>query len=334
MHIIINRTDSIGDVVLTLPLAGLLKEKYPDASISFLGKSYTQPVINLSQHVDNFLNWDEFENLNPLERVKYLFELKADWIIHVFPNKKLCRDAKRAGIKNRVGTSHRIYHWTTCNRLVSFTRKKSDLHEAQLNCKLLSPLGIAVPDLKDIHTYYGFRQPNEGLEKVKSLLNSKRKNIVLHPKSKGSAREWGLNNFEKLIQLLPTEKYKIFISGTSAEGELMADLLKKYKQKIEDLTGKLNLNEFITFLSNADAIIAASTGPLHIAAALGTLAIGIYPPIKPMHPGRWAPLGINTEVLVQEISECDDCRKTMDCHCIREITPQQVADKVKKLLID
>ena len=48
------------------------------------------------------------------------------------------------------------------------------------------------------------------------------------------------------------------------------------------------------------------------------LAIGIYPPIKPMHPGRWAPLGINTEVLVQEISECDDCRKTMDCHCIRE----------------
>lgn len=333
MHIIISRTDSIGDVVLTLPIAGLLKKKYADATISFLGRSYTEPVINLSNHIDRFLNWDEIENLNKAERVKFLRGLNADWIIHIFPNKKLCRDAKIAGIKNRVGTSHRPYHWTTCNRLVSFTRKKSDLHEAQLNCKLLSPLDISVPQLNDLHTYYGFRQPNAGYDKVISLLDKKRKNIVLHPKSKGSAREWGLENFEKLIRILPTEKYKIFISGTSAEGELMNDLLNRHEEKITDLTGILNLDEFITFLSMTDAIVAASTGPLHIAAALGKMAIGIYPPIRPMHSGRWAPLGIKTEVLVKETAKCNDCRKTMDCHCIREITPKQVEDKLNQLFI-
>jgi ADP-heptose:LPS heptosyltransferase len=43
--IVISRTDSIGDVVLTLPLAGILKEKYPKAKIIFLGNTYTKPII-------------------------------------------------------------------------------------------------------------------------------------------------------------------------------------------------------------------------------------------------------------------------------------------------
>ncbi len=331
MHIIISRTDSIGDVVLTLPVAGILKEKYPDARISFLGRNYTQPVIRLSKYVDNFLNWDEIEHLASSERNTYLRKLKADWIIHVFPDKKLCRDVKKAGIKNRVGTSHRTFHWTTCNKLVSFTRKGSDLHEAQLNCKLLSPFGIDVPELSEIKNYYGFRQPLEP-DKIMHLLDSKRKNIVLHPKSKGSAREWGLDNFDQLIQLLPIEQYKIFISGTTEEGKLMSDFLKKNREKITDLTGKFSLDELIAFLAKTDAIIAASTGPLHIAAALGTLAIGIYPPIRPMHPGRWAPIGNNTEVFVKAIDDCNDCRKNMDCHCIREITATRVAERIKQLL--
>lgn len=333
MHIIISRTDSIGDVVLTLPVAGMLKKKYPDARISFLGRYYTKPVIRLSKFIDNFLNWDEIEHLASSERIAYLRGLKADWIIHVFPNKKLCRDAKKAGIQNRVGTSHRTFHWTTCNKLVAFTRKKSDLHEAQLNCKLLSPFGIDVPELEEIKDYYEFFQPVL-VDKIARLLDSKRKNIVLHPKSKGSAREWGLDNFDKLIQLLPVEHYKIFISGTTEEGKLMSDLLNKNREKITDLTGKFSLDEFIAFLAEADAIIAASTGPLHIAAALGTLAIGIYPPIRPMHPGRWAPIGNKTEVFVKAIDECNDCRKNKDCHCIREITATGVAERLKQLLPD
>jgi heptosyltransferase-3 len=330
MHIIICRTDSIGDVILTLPLAGIIKEKYPDAKITFLGRTYTQPIISYCRHVDNFTNWDKIEKLEADERIALLKKINADWLIHVFPNKKLCRDAKKAGIRNRVGTSHRIYHWTGCNKLVSFSRKKSDLHEAQLNCRLLSPLGISVPDLKEIKTYYGFKRPALNSHRIAQLLDKKRRNIVLHPKSRGSAREWGLDNFEKLIRLLPPDDFKIFISGTQAEGNLMIDFLKRNKDRVNDITGIFKLNEFIAFLSSVDAIVAASTGPLHIAAALGTLAVGIYPPIRPMHPGRWAPLGKKTLVLVKTVNSCSDCRKSLDCHCMREISPDVVAEKLMK----
>jgi len=64
-----------------------------------------------------------------------------------------------------------------------------------------------------------------------------------------------------------------------------------------------------------------------LAAALGRLAVGIYPPIKPMHPGRWAPLGKNAHYVVKNI-ECNDCKKSLHCQCINEITPQQVMDLI------
>ena len=62
MHIILSRTDNIGDVVLTLPMAVLLKKKWPGCKISLLGKSYTQSIAEHCTYVDNFLNYDEVLN--------------------------------------------------------------------------------------------------------------------------------------------------------------------------------------------------------------------------------------------------------------------------------
>ena len=165
-RLIISRTDSIGDVILTLPMAGIIKEKYPDCKIFFLGKTYTKSIIELSQYVDEFLNWDEIQqNKNPLAELK---KVEADTIIHVFPNKQVAELAKKAKIRNRIGTLGRIPHVFTCNKKVYFSRKKSNLHEAQLNLKLLSPIGIThIFDRDEISKYYGFRVKRKLPEKLK-----------------------------------------------------------------------------------------------------------------------------------------------------------------------
>ena len=56
--IIISRTDNIGDVVLTLPLAKALKEKHPQAEILFLAKRYIKPLIDCCKYIDQFIDWD------------------------------------------------------------------------------------------------------------------------------------------------------------------------------------------------------------------------------------------------------------------------------------
>lgn len=312
--VILSRTDSIGDVVLTLPMAGYIKKHFPNCKISFLGRSYTKDVVALSEHVDDFINWDETKTLP-----------KADVIVHVFPVKDIAVAAKKAGITLRVGTTNRLFHWGNCNKLIKLSRKNSDLHEAQLNIKLLEFLNIPVDvELNGIKNYYGFSKVAALDEEWEKLLDKDKTNLILHPKSKGSAREWGLGNYSNLISALPKSKFKIFISGTKEEGA-QARLLFEEHNDIVDLTGKLSLKQFISFINSADALVAASTGPLHIAAALGKKAIGLFAPMRPIHPGRWMPLGKNAHHLVLN-KTCSDCRKNNNCHCIKEITVKEVVD--------
>lgn len=324
MNILLSRTDSIGDVVLTIPMAGYLKLKFPECKVFFLGKTYTKAIVESSSFVDEFVNWDDFAMNPEKKQVQLLKSLNIDWLIHVFPNKSIARLAKKAGVKNRIGTSHRTFHWLTCNKLLNFSRKKSDLHESQLNFKLLSPMGInEIPELESVSNFYGISTDRNPDSELPIKADSKRINVILHPKSKGSAREWGLDNFGKLIELLPQDKFKIFVSGTKEDKFQMESWMNTYSDKIEDITGKLSLEQFIDIIGTVDALVAASTGPLHIAAALGKKAIGIYPPIKPMHPGRWQPIGINAKVLVEN-KICNDCRKSTDCACMKAILPQEV----------
>jgi heptosyltransferase-3 len=312
--VILSRTDSIGDVVLTLPMAGYIKKHFPKCKIIFLGRNYTKDVVALSEHVDEFISWDETKTLP-----------KADVIIHVFPVKEIARAAKKAGIGLRVGTTNRLFHWGTCNKLIKLSRKNSDRHESQLNMKLLEFLEIPTEvRSEEIKNYYGFTNAEPLSDEWSKQIDKNRKNIILHPKSKGSAREWGLENFSELISSLPEDKFKIFISGTKEEGELAKVLFEKHKH-ITDLTGKMNLKQFISFINTADALVAASTGPLHIASALGKKAIGLFAPMRPIHPGRWMPLGKDAHVAVLN-KDCSDCRKSKDCHCIREIKSKQIVD--------
>ena len=68
-RIIISRTDGIGDVVLTLPVAHLLKEKFPGCSIIFLGKTYTKPVIESCTNIDKIVCWDEIVSYDKKKQI-------------------------------------------------------------------------------------------------------------------------------------------------------------------------------------------------------------------------------------------------------------------------
>ena len=321
---IISRTDAIGDVVLTLPVAGLLKRKYPDCSIYFLGQKYTKPIIESCKYVDSFLDWTEIKQFPYKEQVSFLQKLSIDEIIHVYPSKEIARLSRSAKIPLRTGTQNRLYHWIYCNNLIKLSRKKSNLHEAQLNTILLhNTQNQTVPTLEDLHALYGFEHIKPLDHHLQKHIAKEKINLILHPKSKGSAREWGLENYANLIKILPQEKYNILLTGTEEEGHLYREWLVFPYPFVQDLSGQLSLEELISLIHSSDALVACSTGPLHIAASLHKLAIGIYPPIRPMHPGRWAPVGKNTHVLVAK-KQCNQCRKTIDCQCIRSIKPEEV----------
>lgn len=293
-RIIISRTDNIGDVVLTLPIAGILKQELPDSEILFLGNSYTQPVIRKCRHIDHFVNWDNEKNKEtPLK------DYNADTVIHVFPRRSIALAAWRARISMKIGTSHRAFHWLTCNKLVNLGRKNSKLHECLLNLKLLHPLGVSSEfDLDEIPKFYGFRPP-EG--KNFNALKEGKFNLIMHMKSKGSAGEWPADKYLEVAGKLGNN-YNIILTGTEAEGRAIKEECPEIFElsNITDTAGQYSLDELTDLIQSSDGLLACSTGPLHIAAASGIHTLGLYPLKKPMHAGRWGPVGNKTAALSEK----------------------------------
>lgn len=322
-HFLISRTDSIGDVVLTLPMTAWLKNQFPNCRITFLCRAYTAPIVRNYSCIDTVLILDDFVSLAKNDQLQFIKNFQFDCIIHVLPNKAIARLAKKAAIPVRIGTSHRTFHWLTCTEKPSFTRKKSPLHEAQLNFELLRPLGLkTIPSWNELNEMTRFFAAKETKlpDAVTAVLGEKI--ICLHPKSQGSAKEWPISNYITLAKMLVAKNFVVCFTGTENEGKLFRAELPVHDRCI-DTTGQLSIEQLSWLIQQSTGLVACSTGPLHIAGIIGKQAIGLFSPKKPIHPGRWRPLGNKSTTLVYDES-CVTCQANKPCNCIEQITPETV----------
>ena len=302
----IARTDSIGDVIVTLPLCGFIKKHSPNTRIVFIGRSYTQAIVEACPYVDEFLNFDKHAESN----------LNVDACVFAFPDGEVMKWVKAQGVKKRIATGSRIASWKFSNNRVFFSRKNSDLHESQLNFYLLRPFGVEdIPSLEEIRLWHVLKPQVES----PIQLEPNKRSVVFHMLSKGSALNWSLHQYQELASLLPPADFNIYITGTEEEGvRIRKDF--RFDSHIIDLSGKLSLPQLIAFISSCETLVAASTGPLHIASALGIRAIGLYPSKRPMHPGRWMPLGANATYLEDGV---------VDEAVVLNISAKEVASLIK-----
>ena len=276
MRVLVSRTDRIGDVVLSLPLCALLQSQL-GAEVIVLGRRYTRPLLEASPHVDEVLVWDDVDSSDAVRQRDFLRAARADVIVHAFPRVAIARAAKAAGIPLRIGTSHRWFHWRTCNALEHFSRKHSALHEAQLNVRLARPLlGAEIPPLAELAPLTVI-SPHVALPGgIAARLRGDLFKLALHPGSSGSAREWPLAHWKTLAELADPNLVQLVVTGSVGEGEALREWISALPSQVVNLTGQLDLAELIALLARMDGLVAASTGPLHLAAATGVHALGLF----------------------------------------------------------
>ena len=235
-------------------------------------------------------------------RVEFLKAKKIDVCIHVFPKKNIADLVKKAKIKTRVGTSHRAFHLLSCNIRLGFSRKNSEFHESQLNFELLRPFGIdELPSLEEISSWMkNFKAKDIYLpENTENELAKPTKKVILHAKSQGSAMEWPIEKYAIVAKDLLNRGFSVIFTGTENDGVHIRTFIPKHKNCI-DTTGKLTLDQLINLISKCDTLVACSTGPLHLAGVFGLQTIGLYSPKRPIHPGRWKPVGENVQIIVND----------------------------------
>lgn len=331
-RIIISKMNQIGDVTFSLPMASLIKEAFPDANILFMGRSYTKALIENHPHVDGFVDGEAIDLLSEKEAIRALKALSADIIVHVYSTKTMIKRCKKAKIAKRVGNQRRISHWFYCNQLVWVKRKNSGLHESQLDLVFLKGLGLKssysideiikrLPSIKPALT-----------DKAKSFLSTEKFNLILHSKTRGEHIEWPLTSFSRLINKLDKTKVNIIATGSEEERKKFAPFLLRPFRQVIDATN-LPLADLLSLIAHADGLIAASTGPVHLAANAGIRTLGLYAPIKPFDASRWGPIGAKTTVLAKD-KDCSFCRDGRSCQCIMEISPDEVYREVMMWLKD
>ena len=158
--------------------------------------------------------------------------------------------------------------------------------------------------------------------------------VILHPGSGGSARDWKPKHFAQLAAELKKHGFNVVITGGKAETVLVQSIAHDAGEGVKSFASDLSLKEFAAFIQTANLFVANSTGPLHIAAAVGTPVIGFYPPVQVMSPKRWGPLTDKKAIFVPDPVQCPRC-KGGECHgneCMEQITVRQVLDASLKLI--
>jgi ADP-heptose:LPS heptosyltransferase len=314
--IIVSRTDRIGDVVLSLPVFASLKKWFPDCQTIALVSNYASDVVRSSPYVDDVVTCGADESVMTV--YKKLKNAGADAIVLLFPRFKIAAASFFAGIPVRVGTAYRWYSFLF-NKKVHEHRKNSIKNEAEYNLTLIEALGceekafditLLIDDIasNSVNTFLG--------------QNCLTRFVIVHPGSGGSAYEWGPDNFREVVKSIAnTFSLNVVVTGTNSERPLCKKISEGIGNAI-NTAGRFSTLEFIALLSRADLFISNSTGPLHIAAAVGAPVIGLYPNNKPMTPVRWAPITDKKIILVPKDGSDN----------VSLISVEEVLESVRKLV--
>src|SRR5574341_1858479 len=144
--ILIVRTDRIGDVVLSTPVAEVLKQRFPQGKIDFLVAPYTTPILKNNSFIDEIILDDNKSVKGFFKLRETLKQRKYNLAVVLHPTLRLAYLLKTARIPIRIGTGYRGYSFLF-NQKIYQNRKTVEKHELEYNLDMLRPLEIESPKI-------------------------------------------------------------------------------------------------------------------------------------------------------------------------------------------
>lgn len=325
VKLLVVRPDRIGDVVLSTPVLGSLRSGRPGWEISLLIRPFVAGLFDGHPDVDNVITLEtddkpSFSNTRGLSAK--LGKFNFDLAIHLYSDFWLSFAVWRAGVPHRIGPASKIAQ-VFYNHAIAQHRSKGGRHEADYNLDLLKPLGIPVLRQSRVVT------PNGIPASAEKLLDNGKKNVGVFPVMGGSARNWKLRKYAELAEFLSGDGVNVILMCGPGEEKLLDELQSLASGGYSRYVGE-SLTGLAAFIKALDCFVAPSTGPLHIASAVGTPAVGIYCPIRVCLPERWGPIGDRDKSFVPDVGVCESCTVEQCEHydCMEKIEVEPVRQAV------
>jgi heptosyltransferase III len=308
----------LGDTVLLWPTLQRLQQAGADTHITWMGHPAYRGVVAM-MGVHDFQPVNDFTRFEPsrFDAIVSFADLDGAPFVGAA--------ARGAAAPLLIGLQAASKRPRWHNHLVHASRWGWPRHEAQRNLRMLLPFGVkASASVDQLATQIGLRAPDTALPADLPTQG----HVVMHPFSAGHAREWPVAHWKALARELASPQTPVVFTGSAAEGTRLAAAWPPAERgaDVHDSCGRLDMGQLAALLQRAAAVVACSTGPLHLAAALGTTTLGLFAPRKGLGLDRWAALGAAT-TNVQARRRCPLGRRCTReaCACIAELVPQRIA---------
>lgn len=354
-RILVLRLDLIGDLVLSLPVVRLLKRTYPDAEIDLLAIPSSSKVVMSDPDLAEVIAYDP----NIWRRPKALLKMQSWREVWALRGRLLARHydlaisvfgpwaailAVLSGAQRRVGFGRESYPGFMTDSVPGAHWQSGDhLHEVDYCLKLSQAAGAAITPDDRIPCLYVDRQACEEVDEIlhQEGIRLDRPIIACHVSSNnGQSKRWPTPYWAKLInRLISNENMTVVLTGASNDLPFIEIILRHTHEQPVNLAGKTSLTQLAALLQRANLLITGDSGPMHIAAAVGTPLIAIHGPTDPAKSG---PVSPHATVLRSDIwcSPCYTAKgKPADCRffttqCMKDITVEQVLTIIHQKLQD
>ncbi len=325
MKVLVARTDKLGDVVLSLPALAWLAAARPRWELHALVAPAAAPLVERAPGAAAVRLWPDDAPRLAAERYDAAVLLCFD--------AGLAAHLRAIGVRPRVGPLSKPASWRLLDRGVWQRRSRSRRHERDLNVDLVARLAGERPDAAALP------MPRLGLSPAQAEAGRRFRRdeaggapfvAFVHPGSAGSALAWPPARFGAVARRLAArEGWRVFLTGGPDDAAAVAAAAAAAGPDVVSLAGRHDLSGFLGLLAGGDLLVGPSTGPLHMAAALGLAAVGVYPPVPVQSPARWGPLGPHAVALAPDVA----CPGRLDCrgegcrlwNCLDRIGEQAVA---------
>ena len=346
VNILIVKLSAIGDVVHTLPSLSALRQLYPQAHITWVVEEAAADLVEGHPYLDRVLvsrrkHWQQdFKRENFSKNIKEI---------------KLFVNTLRDRPYDLVIDFHGLFKSAVLVWLSGGVRKLGfdSMQEGSglfYTEKIPEDMGKhAVDRYLDFLAYLGAKSGEESLlnspeflipsndrsiQNVSALMSRSRLDIdkpfvAINPVALWETKLWREDRFAMLADRITGElNIPVVITGSDQEKPYVESIIRKAKTaKVFDLAGQTTLKDLACLYRQAAVVVTTDSGPMHIAAAVGTPVVALFGPTDPRRTG---PYGTGHTVISKKLP-CSPCflKQCPTRECMERITVEEVLEVVK-----
>ncbi|RKU37750.1 lipopolysaccharide heptosyltransferase II [Candidatus Poribacteria bacterium] len=309
-RILVVKLDHLGDVILATPVFSNLRHAYPNAELHALTGRWSRVVLERHPDVNAVFDYNSpafsrtgqsttlkqaFQLYRELHRQKYdlIIELRGDWrttkfsLLQLTPH-RLSRAALQ--IENKLGRP-----------------RFSGTHETTRNLDVLRHAGI--PTSIQTATFSVTTADEKWASDFLAIhkIDKQGPLVAIHPGSPIPLKRWLPERYAKLADWLIARKgTQVLFVGVKDEIPIVTEIQRRMKGISINIAGETTLTQLASILHTCNMFIGNDSGPMHLAAAVGTPTIGLY---GPGDPTRFAPIGVACQTIRRKL-DCPPCLGT------------------------